>query len=49
MKGGDDNKIEVYFRNFNKAKVSLKYLSELTNINLTVFIAKKLSIKADIK
>ena len=45
MKEGNENQIFVYTKNVLKTKKKLKYISELTSINLNVFIIKKFSKK----
>ena len=45
MKEGNENQIFVYTKNVLKTKKKLKYISELTSINLNVFIIKKYSKK----
>ena len=45
MKEGTENQILVYTKNTLKTKKKLKYISELTSINLNVFKIKNFSKK----
>ena len=45
MKEGDENEILVYTKNILKTKKKLKYISEMTSINLNVFKVKNFSKK----
>ena len=45
MKEGEENKINIYFKNSKKIKEGIKYLTKITSINSNVFINKILSKK----
>ena len=45
MKEGEENKINVYFKNSIQIKEGIKYISKITSINQNVFINKILSRK----
>ena len=45
MREGDENKIDIYFKNLSKKNESIKYLAKITSINQNVFVVKKVSKK----
>ena len=45
MKEGEENKINVYFKDSSKIKEGIKYISKITSINLNVFVSKTISKK----
>ena len=45
MKEGEENKINVYFKNSIQINEGIKYISKITSINQNVFINKILSKK----
>jgi long-chain acyl-CoA synthetase len=45
MKEGEENKINIYFKNSSKINDGIRYISKITSINSNVFISKILSKK----
>ena len=45
MREGKENKINLYFKDSNKIERGIKYISNITSINLNVFVSKILSKK----
>jgi len=45
MKEGEENKINIYFKNSLKIKEGIKYISKITSTNINVFVSKILSKK----
>ena len=45
MREGEENKINIYFKNPLKIKEGIKYISKITSINLNVFVCRILSKK----